>query len=42
MEWFHENHPALETDSIKGYLVAVILRNISIGINIARWLITLS
>jgi hypothetical protein len=42
VEWFHENHPALETDSIKGYLVAVILRNISIGINIARWLITLS
>jgi hypothetical protein len=42
VEWFHENHDELETDSIKGYLAAVILRNISIGINIARWLITLS
>jgi hypothetical protein len=30
-----------EVASIKGYLVAVILRNISIGINIARWFQTL-
>jgi hypothetical protein len=27
---------------MKVYFIAVILRNISIGINIARWLITLS
>ena len=32
----------LEVDSIKCYLIAVILRNISIGINIARWFHTLS
>ena len=40
--WFHENHNLFEVDSIKAYLVAVILRNISIGINIARWFQTLS
>jgi hypothetical protein len=40
--WFHENHNSFEVDSIKAYLVAVILRNISIGINIARWFQTLS
>ena len=40
--WFHNNHDLLEIDSIKGYLVAVILRNISIGINIARWFHTLT
>jgi hypothetical protein len=39
--WFHENHNLFEVASIKGYLVAVILRNISIGINIARWFQTL-
>ena len=41
-EWFHINHNLFEVDSIKCYLVAVILRNISIGINIARWFSTLS
>ena len=40
--WFHYTYPEGEILSIQGYLVAVILRNVSIGINIARWLVTLS